>query len=163
MDNIPILISDFLNRIQVRHYTLTSINYDPTLEPLVQRAVNLKRTGNYGESVLQYIQIMDDNCVAQSALLFYMYKSLASAGFISEAYAIIELSNRIMKIKNLYSFTGQDEHIEKLNSALQSESYMSQYLGSISGNPIYSLNRSIKQVMNEPLNKYISIIDSIIN
>lgn len=78
-----------------------------------------------------------------------MYKSIASSGYLTEAYAILVLSNRIMKIRNRYDFTGQDEHIEKLKNALHSESSLTQYLQSISGNPMYRLPRSFNEIIFE--------------
>jgi len=161
MENIQESIRDFLKRIREKRYHLTSQNYDYSLEPKIQIAVTQKRSGNYNDSIISYIKILDGEEVAQSAILFYMYKSIASAGYLPEAYAILVFSNRIMKIKNKYDFTGQDEHIEKLKSALYSESTLTQYLQSISGNPIYKLPRCYSTIKGEILENLIPHIDLI--
>ena len=162
MENIQESIRDFLKRIREKRYQLTSQNYDFSLEPKIQIAVTQKRSGNYLDSISTYIEILDEENFAQSAILFYMYKSIASAGYLTEAISILILSNRIMKIKNKYVFTGQDEHIDRLKSALYSESALTQYLQSISGNPKYRLPRSYSAIKRESLEELVPLIDLII-
>lgn len=161
MDKIQESIREYLKRVEKYKYQLTSQNYDYSLEPKIQIAVTQKRSGNYIDSILSYIKILDEEKYAQSAILFYMYKSIASAGYLTEAFSILVLSNRIIKIKNKYDFTGQDEHIDRLKSALVSESALTQYLQSISGNPMYRLPRSYSTIKSESLEELIPLIDLI--
>lgn len=162
MDKIQDSVREYLKRAQQKKYQLTSQNYDYFLEQKIQIAVSQKRSGNYLDSISTYIEILDEETFAQSAILFYMYKSIASAGYLTEAFSILILSNRIMKIKNKYDFTGQDEHIDRLKSALYSESALTQYLQSISGNPMYRLPRSFSTIKRESLEELIPLIDLII-
>ena len=162
MDKTQESVREYLKRVREKSYQLTSQNYDYSIEPRIQNAVSQKRSGNYFDSITTYIKLLDEKNIAQSAILFYMYKSIASAGYLPEAYAILLLSNRIMKIKNRCDYTGQDEHIEKIKSALYSENSLIQYLQSISGNPMYRLPRSYSIIKNEPLEDLLPIIDSII-
>lgn len=161
MDKIQESIREYLKKVRQNKYQLTSQNYDYSLEPEIQLAVSLKRSGNYLDSISTYIKILDEENFAQSALLFYMYKSIASSGYLTEAYAILVLSNRIMKIRNRYDFTAQDEHIEKLKNALHSESSLTQYLQSISGNPMYRLPRSFSMIKKESIEELVPLIDLI--
>ena len=162
MENIQESIRDLLKRIREKRYQLTSQNYDFSLESKIRIAVTQKRSGNYLDSISTYIEILDEENFAQSAILFYMYKSIASAGYLTEAFSILILSNRIMKIKNKYVFTGQDEHIDRLKSALYSESTLTQYLQSISGDPMYRLPRSYSAIKKESLEELVPLIDLII-
>jgi len=135
------MIIDFYDYIINNQYNLrfTSEQYNWSLEDQIQEAISLKRNGRYSLSVETYIKIMKDTKIIQSAILFYMYKSIASSGHILEAFSILGLSNYIMHIKNRYVRTGQDDHTDILVRSYQSEYALTGYLKSISGDPYYTL------------------------
>lgn len=131
-------INDLLNKSS--SYKKTSENYPMILEERIQRAVMLKRQGRYKKAIKVYMDIFNEYKTIYSALILYLYKVVAPAGYISTGEKLLELGLSIYKYSTTYSYVnGFSDHLLRLKESSNSEFSLKSYLQSISGNPNYSM------------------------
>jgi hypothetical protein len=81
-NNIKRKLSAFINELS--SYRLTTERYPASMHAMIDEAVELKRNGQYEESIDIYIELTRDSRTLYSGILMYLYKVVASAGYLAE-------------------------------------------------------------------------------
>lgn len=153
MDHIGKNISTFISEFS--NYRLTADRYPTSMHVLIDKAVELKRSGDYRKSADIYIKLTRDSKTVYSGIIMYLYKVVASAGYLAEALRLLETGKLIYDYdpSPSHSIAGIpsnfDVHIHQLLSACQSEPKLQVYLKSISGNPRFEIEREYEQMLEE--------------
>lgn len=71
--------------------------YPSHVEPIVQEAVRLKRSGQYEQAIDLYLHIMENDNACYYDLLVSMYKTVLSSGHFYFAYEVIAAAEILVK------------------------------------------------------------------
>lgn len=159
MENIVSILNEFWSKVTSLNFKKTSDSYPPSLETIVQLAVQQKREGKYLESVKTYIELMVSQRIVYSSLLSYLYKVVASAGYLAEGLKILRQGKSIYDsnpspISFAFGITSAfEDHMSRLKDSIVSEHKLFQYLESISGSLNYKFNRTYHDMYSD-LKKY---------
>jgi|LSQX01.1.fsa_nt_gb hypothetical protein len=146
-------LSRFISELS--NYRFTTERYPASMHAMIDEAVALKRIGLYEKSADIYIGLTKASRTVYSGIIMYLYKVVASAGYLAEGLFLLELG------KDMYDSdpsplhiaagipSNFDVHIHKLLTACRSESGLFTYLQSISGNPRFILERDYLQMLEE--------------
>lgn len=163
-NNIKRKLSAFINELS--SYRLTTERYPASMHAMIDEAVELKRNGQYEESIDIYIELTRDSRTLYSGILMYLYKVVASAGYLAEGLCLLEIG------KDLYDSDPSPVHVmagipsnfhvhlHQLFSACRSESDLYSYLQSISGNASFTLERDYLQMLDDLYNYIQRVQDS---
>jgi hypothetical protein len=138
-----------------KKYVQTSKNYPNSYREKIQFAVKLKRKEKYLKAVEVYIDLINKSGTIYSGLLSFLYKVVASAGYLKEGKELLLLGKSICdKRSNQFSLMFEeksnfDDHLDRLNDAINDEKSLIIYLSSISGNHHYSLPRNYSTILSE--------------
>ena len=151
-------VEEYLINVKKLNYTMSNEIANPIGAKEYSDAYDAKKSGDYEKAIDIYLNLMNDNKIASSLYLQNLYKILASACYIPEAYAILTLSNRIFKKDYPNVFSNQDDHLNRLKYALRNEKGLIEYLSLISGNLNYKLAKDYKTITSERLDIYIGLL-----
>ena len=95
MDFFQITIDRFLRSVKSYGWSRTSHAYPSEWEQTIQNAVNLKRSGKYLDSASIYISLIERSKTVYSSIILYLYKVTACAGYLQEAFFLMDLGSSI--------------------------------------------------------------------
>lgn len=132
---------------------ITSANYPDSIEDLFQDAIAYKRSGDYVSSLDIYIQLFKKLGKIHTGVLNGVFKTVAVAGYVKEAYILLEKGNAAMRRTNPFGMKNVfQDHMERIDYAITSEQNLYNYLKSISGNAYYVMPRDYWSIYTD-LNK----------
>ena len=123
----------------------SSAPYPADWEEVVQAAIYAKRQGHYAGSARIVTDLMVHEGTIYTGALSSLYKTLAAGGLFIQAFTIGVLAKSIYddNPNPLAAAAGLpsafDDHLERLKTAMRSETELTSYLRDISGNPNYRL------------------------
>ena len=124
----------------IKKYPISSSQYPSYLEGLFQEAIQLKRQGYYNDSFRVFIDLIENESCVYTGILNGIFKVAACAGYLNATKSLLMIGNDAMKNEyNPFGLTNNfQDHLERLNYAVEDESSLLVYLKSISGNPYYT-------------------------
>lgn len=129
---------------------ITPENYPDSIEDLFQVAIARKRTGDYNGSLDIYMTIFNRLGKIHTGMLNGAFKTIAAAGYVKESYILLEKGNIAMRRPNPFGMkNGFQDHMERIDYAIESERELYNYLKSISGNVNYRMPRDYKSIYDE--------------
>ena len=151
-------INELLDKIRGKDIELITKQYPEKMETRVQTAVNYKRAGKYEESVNIYIELINE--YPSTAFIMFLYKVIASAGYLKESAELLNVSSNaydkspsvLTREFNLPS--NMDVHRDKLLDAIKTKNKLLDYLKSISGNPNYEFSRNYETMKKELVERF---------
>ena len=116
----------------------------------IGEAVDLKRKGKYRESSKFYADYVLTNRIFTPMLAMSWYKTLASAGDLSDALKIVDYLDSLQP-PSCYATNMLNQHKEGLLELINNKDYSAlvSYLSSISGNPNYQIAREDIDLFSE--------------
>lgn len=151
-------INELLDKIRGKDIELITKQYPIEMESRVQTAVNYKRTGKYEESVDIYIDLINE--YPSTGFIMFLYKVIASAGYLKEALELLNVSsNAYDKSPSILTTSfgissNMDVHRDRFLNAIKSKNLLVDYLMSISGNPRYKLTRDYYTMKEEVVKRF---------
>lgn len=151
-------INELLDKIRGKDIELITKQYPEKMVTRVQTAVNYKRAGKYEESVNIYIELINE--YPSTAFIMFLYKVIASAGYLKEALELLNVSSNAydkspsILTKSFGISSNMDVHRDKMLDAINSKSLLLGYLTSISGNPRYKFTRDYETMKEEVVKRF---------
>lgn len=163
-------VQKFIHRIKIGCYPIYVDNYPVEFESEVQRAVELKRKGNYDEAINIYLEYFFKANCAYTELMSYLYKVLLSAEELFDAEIVIKYAENTLKLRigekaPLVLFSGgpvvgytewkQTQYRQELINACLQAFYYNNYnallmhIRAMSGNPLWMFSKAKNDIRQD--------------
>lgn len=129
--------------------------YPSHWEALIQVAVELKRKGEFLEASRIYVGLIREQSLAHTAMLFFLYKTVACAGYLAGGAALLKHAQRgylqdpdEMAVQHGIP-SAYEDHLDRLAASSREQASLEIYLRDISGSVGYRIPFSYEEVVGE--------------